>query len=29
MVSDNQGIHPDSKLLVKDEEGIWEEIRET
>jgi len=29
MLSDNQGIHPDSKLVVKDGEGTWQEIRET
>ena len=29
IVSDNQGIHPDSELVVKDWEGTWEEIRET
>ena len=28
-VSDNQGIHPNSELLVKDREGIWQEVRET
>jgi len=28
-VSDNQGIHPDSELVVKDWEGTWHEIRET
>jgi len=27
--SDNKGIHPDSKLVVKDREGTWQEIRET
>ena len=27
-VSENQGIHPNSKLLVKDWEGIWQEVRE-
>jgi len=26
MVSDNQGIHPDSELVVKDWEGTWQEI---
>jgi len=29
MVSDNQGIHPDSEVVVKDWEGTWQEIRET
>jgi len=29
MVLDNQGIHPDSELVVKDWEGTWQEIRET
>jgi len=29
MVSHNQGIHPDSELVVKDWEGTWQEIRET
>jgi len=29
MVSDNQGIHPDSELVVKDLERTWQEIRET
>jgi len=29
IVSDNKGIHPDSKLVVKDWEGTWQEIRET
>jgi len=29
MVSDIQGIHPDSELVVQDWEGTWEEIRET
>ena len=29
MVSDNQGIHPDSELVVKDWEGTWQEIQET
>jgi len=29
MVSDIQGIHSDSELLVKDSEGTWQEIRET
>jgi len=29
MVSDNQGIHQDSELVVKDWEGTWQEIRET
>ena len=29
MVSYNQGIHPDSELVVKDWEGTWQEIRET
>jgi len=29
MVSDNQGIHPDSELIVKDGEGTSHEIRET
>jgi len=28
MVSDNQGIHPDSELVVKDWEGTWQEIQE-
>ena len=28
-VSDNQGIHPNSELLVKDWEGTWQEVRET
>jgi len=27
-VSDNQGIHPDSELVVKDWERTWQEIRE-
>jgi len=29
IVSDNKGIHPDSKLVVKYWEGKWQEIRET
>jgi len=29
IVSDNKGIHPDSELVVKDWEGMWQEIRET
>jgi len=29
IVSYNQGIHPDSELVVKDWEGTWQEIRET
>ena len=28
-VSDNQGIHPNSELLVKDWEEIWQEVRDT
>ena len=28
-MSENQGIHPNSELLVKDWEGIWQEVRET
>jgi len=28
MVSDNQDIHPDSAVVVKDWEGTWQEIRE-
>jgi len=28
-VSDNKGSHPDSELVVKDWEGMWQEIRET
>ena len=27
-VSENQGIHPNSELLVKDWEGIWQEVRQ-
>jgi len=26
MASDNKGIHPDSQLIVKDWESIWQEI---
>ena len=26
IVSDNEGIHPDSELVVKDWEGTWQEI---
>jgi len=29
IVSDNKGIHPHSKLVLKDWEGTWQEIRET
>jgi len=29
IVSDNQGIHPDRELVVKDWEGTWQEIQET
>jgi len=29
MVSDNQGIHPESELVVKHWEGTWQEIRAT
>ena len=29
MVPDNQGIHRDSELVMKDWEGTWQEIRET
>jgi len=29
IVSDNQGIQPDSELVVKDWEGTWQEIQET
>ena len=28
-MSENHGIHPNSELLVKDSDGIWQEIRET
>ena len=29
MVLDNNGIHPESELVVKDCEGRWQKIRET
>jgi len=29
IVSDNEGIHPDSELVVTEWEGTWHEIRET
>ena len=28
-MSENQGIHRNSELLIKDREGIWQEVRET
>ena len=29
IVSESQGVHPDSELVVKDWEGTWQEVRET